>query len=126
VLASIGRSWRRCNEAARLHWCHTLSLGPACRSVARWFVGHSVSAGELPLNGFPTDADFFPIGVWAQSPARAASYKAIGINTFVGLDEGLTEEQLATLAHQDMFAVAAQNDIGLKSVSQLSNSLAER
>ncbi len=76
-------------------------------------VGHSASAG--PANGFPADADFFPIGVWSQSPARAASYKAIGINTFVGLYEGPTENQLAELALQDMFAVAGQNDIGLKS-----------
>jgi hypothetical protein len=81
-------------------------------------VGHSVSAGELQVNGFPTDAEFFPIGVWAQSPARAASYKAIGINTFVGLVEGPTEEQLAALAQQDMFAVAAQNDVGLKSLNR--------
>ena len=78
-------------------------------------VGHSVSAGELPVNGFPTDADFFPIGVWLQSPTRAANYKAIGINTFVGLNEGPTEAQLAALARQNIFAVAGQNDIGLKS-----------
>jgi hypothetical protein len=79
---------------------------------------HSVWAGELPINGFPTDADFFPIGVWAQSPTRAASYKAIGINTFVGLHEGPTEQQLAALAQHNMFAVAAQNDIGLNSVNR--------
>jgi hypothetical protein len=79
---------------------------------------HSVSGGELPMNGFPTDADFFPIGVWAQSPGRAASYKAIGINTFVGLYEGPTEQQLAALAQQNMFAVAAQTDIGLNSVNR--------
>jgi hypothetical protein len=78
-------------------------------------VGDSVSAGELPVNGFPTDADFFPIGVWAQSPTRAANYKAIGINTFVALQGGPTEAQLAALAQQNMFAVAVQNDIGLKS-----------
>jgi hypothetical protein len=82
------------------------------------FVGHSASAAELPANGFPTDADFFPIGVWLQSPTRAANYKAIGINTFVGLYEGPTEEQLAVLAQQHMFAVAGQNDVGLKSVNR--------
>jgi hypothetical protein len=124
VLGSIGPSWRRCNEAARLHWCHTLSLGPAmsfgCKILVGvlLFVGHSASAAELPANGFPTDADFFPIGVWLQSPTRAANYKAIGINTFVGLYEGPTEEQLAVLAQQHMFAVAGQNDVGLKSVNR--------
>jgi hypothetical protein len=75
----------------------------------------SMSARELPVNGFPTDADFFPIGVWLQSPSHATSYKAIGVNTFVGLWEGPTEAQLAVLASQNMFAVAAQNDVGLRS-----------
>jgi hypothetical protein len=53
-----------------------------------------------------------------QSPTLAANYKAIGINTFVGLHEGPTEKQLAALAQQDMFAVAGQNDIGLKSLNR--------
>ncbi len=95
-----------------------MSLGYKIVVGVSLFVGHSASAGELPLNGFPTDADFFPIGVWAQSPTRAADYKAIGINTFVGLYEGPTEQQLATLARQHMFAVAEQNDVGLKSVNR--------
>jgi hypothetical protein len=73
-------------------------------------------ADELPVNGFPKDADFFPIGVWLQSPSRAAKYKAIGINTFVGLYHGPTEAQLAALAQQNMFAITGQNDVGLKSL----------
>jgi Beta-galactosidase len=81
-------------------------------------VDHSVLASELQASGFPTEADFFPIGVWLQSPTRAADYKAIGINTFVGLWEGPTEEQLAALAQQHMFAVAEQNDVGLKSANR--------
>jgi hypothetical protein len=81
-------------------------------------ISHSVSAGELHVNGFPVDAHFFPIGVWMQSPTRAASYKAIGINTFVGLWEGPTEQQLAALARENMYVVAEQNDVGLKSVNR--------
>jgi hypothetical protein len=97
-----------------------LAMSLGCKIVmgVLLLVGHSVSAGELQLDGFPTDADFFPIGVWLQSPTRAASYKAIGINTFVGLYEGPTEQQLAALARQHMFAVAEQNDVGLKSVNR--------
>ena len=82
------------------------------------FVSHSVLASELRVNGFPTQADFFPIGVWLQSPARAVKYKAMGINTFVGLWEGPTEEQLAALAQEHMFAVAEQNEVGLNSVNR--------
>jgi hypothetical protein len=97
-----------------------VAMSFGCKIVvgALLLVGHSVSAGEFQVNGFPTDADFFPIGVWLQSPARAANYKAIGINTFVGLYEGPTEQQLAELARQHMFAVAEQNDVGLKSVNR--------
>jgi hypothetical protein len=69
-------------------------------------------------NGFPSDPDFFPIGVWMQSPDHAANFKAIGINTFVGLYEGPTEGQLAELAREGMFAVAEQTDVGLKSVNR--------
>jgi len=77
-----------------------------------------VRAGEFRVNGFPNEADFFPIGVWMQSPIHAASYKAIGINTFVGLWEGPTEQQLAALARQNMYVIAEQNDVGLKSVNR--------
>ena len=54
----------------------------------------------------------------AAIACHAANYKAIGINTFVGLYEGPTEEQLAALAEQHMFAVAAQNEVGLKSINR--------
>ena len=53
-----------------------------------------------------------------QSPARAPAYKAIGINTFVGLWKGPTEDQLAALTKYDMFVVASQNDVGLHSVNR--------
>lgn len=82
------------------------------------FAGPSALAGEPYENGFPSNPSFFPIGVYLQSPARASNYKAIGINTFVGLWEGPTEVQLAELAKYDMFVIATQNDIGLKSVSR--------
>lgn len=72
-------------------------------------------AADSYRNGFPADPGFFPIGVWLQSPSRAANYKAIGINTFVGLWKGPTEPQLEELARQNMFVVAAQNDVGLNS-----------
>ena len=78
----------------------------------------AVSAGSAKtdyLNGLPNDPGFFPIGVWLQSPHRAPEYKAIGINVFVGLWEGPTEDQLAALARFNMFAVTEQNDLALHS-----------
>jgi len=76
------------------------------------------SASETYENGFPTATDFFPIGVWLQSPANAAKYKAIGINTFVALWEGPTEAPLAELAKQGMYSIAGQNEVGLDSVNR--------
>ena len=66
-------------------------------------------------SGFPTDASFFPIGVWLQSPGHSPEFKAIGINTYVGLWKGPTEDQLAALAKFNMFVVGAQNDLALHS-----------
>lgn len=68
-------------------------------------------------NGFPQDPDFFPIGVWLQETHRAQSYKMMGVNTYVGLWEGPRQQQLADLANAGLYAVAAQNDIGLSSVN---------
>jgi hypothetical protein len=76
------------------------------------------SAQEHYPRGFPNDPGFFPIGVWLQSPSSAPRYKAIGINTFIALWNGPTEAQLAELAKNGMFAVAAQNDVALASVNR--------
>jgi len=59
------------------------------------------------------DASFFPIAVWVQSPNRAEEYKAAGINMYVGLWHGPTEEQLKALEKAGMKLVCAQNAVGL-------------
>jgi hypothetical protein len=61
-----------------------------------------------------TDADFFPLAVWLQSPANAAPYKAAGINVYVGLWRGPTEQQLADLKKHGMRVICAPNAVGLK------------
>ena len=45
-------------------------------------------------NGPPTDPAFFPLGVWVQDPRNAEPYQEIGVNTYVGLWQGPTEDQL--------------------------------
>ena len=64
-------------------------------------------------NGPPADLNFFPIAVWLQSPKNAARYKAAGINVYVGLWRGPTEEQLQTLKEAGMRLICAQNSTGL-------------
>lgn len=87
--------------------------------LATLILGRSeVLPDDIYQNGFPKENTIFPLGVWLQSPARASRYKEMGINVFVGLWEGPTEAQLAVLAKYDMFVVAEQNDIGLRSVNR--------
>jgi len=63
-------------------------------------------------SGKLADPNFFPIAVWLQSPNNAAKYKAAGINTFVGLWRGPTEEQLAEFKKQGLVVVCSQNAVG--------------
>ena len=65
-------------------------------------------------NGPSPAPSYFPIGVWLQSPANAARYQQIGVNLFVGLWQGPTEEQLADLTAVGMRVICSQNEIGLK------------
>ena len=64
-------------------------------------------------NGPPSSADYFPIAVWLQSPSNAARYQEAGINLYVGLWKGPTEEQLDALRHAEMPVICSQNAVGL-------------
>jgi hypothetical protein len=64
-------------------------------------------------HGPSTNADYFPIGVWAQNPRNAERYKAAGINLFVGLWRGPTAGHLDQLQKAGMHAICAQNPFAL-------------
>ena len=64
-------------------------------------------------NGLPSSLDYFPIGVWLQSPENASRYAAAGINLYVALWQGPTEKQLAALKAAKMRVVCEQNAVGL-------------
>ena len=64
-------------------------------------------------NGLSADASYFPIAVWLQGPQNAAKYKAAGINLYIGLWKGPTEEQLAALKEAGMPIICEQNAVGL-------------
>ncbi len=57
-------------------------------------------------NGPPADDSYFPVAVWLQSPRNVEAYKAIGINLYVGLWRGPTEEQLKALEAAGMPVLA--------------------
>jgi len=67
-------------------------------------------------NGPSHDASFFPIAVWMQHPRNAEKYKGAGINTYVALWKGPTEEQLAGLRMAGMKVICHQNEVGLKHI----------
>src|SRR5688572_21142414 len=75
----------------------------------------SVSTGTCPATaneGF-SDPSFFPLAVWVQSPAKAPEYKKAGINTYVGLWHGPTDEKLNELAKHGMKVICSQNKTAL-------------
>jgi len=65
-------------------------------------------------NGPPDNPTWFPIAVWLQLPANASRFKAAGINCYVGLWQGPTEEQLAGLRKARMPVICEQNETGLR------------
>lgn len=64
-------------------------------------------------NGPPSDPSFFPIAVWLQNPSRAAEYKEMGVNVYIGLWRGPTDEQLDALEEAGMYVICYQNETGL-------------
>jgi hypothetical protein len=114
------------------------SFDPACLvSVAGLFGSTDVPTDYLPgdilapweggaayyaawPNGLPADDNFFPIAVWLQSPENtttATTYKNMGINLHIGLWQGPTENQLASVAALPSAAICTQNTVGLTSVN---------
>ncbi len=78
-------------------------------------IGGASRAADTPFaRGLPTTPDFFPIAVWLQSPANAERYRAIGINTYVGLYRGPTEEQLDALDKAGIRVICGQNQRSLR------------
>src|SRR5262245_52734054 len=69
-------------------------------------------AGAI-VGGPLADPNFFPIAVWLQNPGRAAEYKAAGVNLYVALWRGPTDEQLAELKRHGMYVICSQNSRGL-------------
>lgn len=68
----------------------------------------------LTSDGFCAAAGLFPIGVWLQNPTNTSRYAAANFNTYVGLWEGPTQQQLDLLHGTGMKVVCAQNEIALR------------
>lgn len=77
----------------------------------------SLNGYSVWKNGPPNDENYFPIAVWLQNPRNASKYKDIGINLYVGLWKGPTEEQLKLLSEAGMQVICSQNDVGLAHIN---------
>ncbi|HHY83086.1 MAG TPA: DUF4082 domain-containing protein [Clostridiales bacterium] len=70
----------------------------------------------------PWDPDFFPIGVWLQNPAPSVmeQYKAIGINTYIGLSSGgFNETVYNTLKQYGMKAIVNMNNYARQNMDKV-------
>ena len=93
-------------------------MGATTLCAALLSLGFSASAQQVEQyaawpQGPPSDPSYFPIGVWLQAPRNASRYRELGVNFYLGLWKGPTEEQLAELAAADMPVICAQNQVGL-------------
>lgn len=114
-------------------WLLLLALGAwGCdsgpHSLGREAVGSEAEAEPLPWfggpdyygdwpRGFPTDVSYFPIGVWMQNPMNAERFAAVGVNHFVGLWQGPTDEQLAAARAASMPVVCEQQGVWQENLS---------
>ena len=102
------------------HVIHRIALPLVALAVVLQFVSAPAFAVETAnpykkwKNSLPADGSFFPIAVWLQDPKNAERYKAAGINLYVALWQGPTEDQLAALKKAGMPVICDQNAVGLK------------
>ena len=73
----------------------------------------AVDPSQAELKGPLADPAFFPIAVWLQDPSQAGRYKEAGINLYVALWRGPTENQLKELKAAGMLVICEQNKVAL-------------
>ena len=101
------RRLRPCTSRLAVRSTLFLLLGVAAVAVGPARVVAEQAPPRQPefANGFPADEKFFPIGVWLQNTRNAAAFSAIGINTYIGLWQGPTEDQLSELGRLGLHAI---------------------
>ncbi len=114
----VDKHWLAAFRKVTARFLGRAALAALALVAAQAAAGPTGSALAVDLSNGRADSGFFPIAVWMQSPSHAARYKELGINTYLGLWNGPTEEQLAELARTGMSAITEQNEIGLKSVNR--------
>jgi len=104
------KRWKSQFLAANLLAAAALGAEPTAPSAAP----ASVSPPRAWSRGLSTSPNFFPLAVWLQDPKNAMKYRAAGFNTYVGLWQGPTGEQLDALKKAGMNVICEQNDVALQ------------
>lgn len=91
----------------------TLAAAPARVQAQAKQPEKSPGPARPAYRGMLADPKVFPIAVWLQNPRNATRYKEAGINLYVGLWRGPTDEQLNALQAAGMHVVCAQNRTAL-------------
>ncbi|MEK7413956.1 MAG: hypothetical protein AAB263_11635 [Planctomycetota bacterium] len=101
ILFAVGCQQQPLNAAEGSAQPESVNAGAVGNPYQRWELGPNRAK------------DFFPIAVWLQSPSNAPRFQAAGINLYIGLYQGPTEAQLATLKKHNMPVICEQNEVGL-------------
>jgi len=89
--------------------CLVLFIAFAAQAAGQGSAGPNVYAKWS--HGPSADPSYFPLAVWLQAPANAERYRQAGINTYIALWKGPTEEQLAALKQAGMRVICEQNEV---------------
>ena len=78
----------------------------------------AVTCNAQNLSKEDNKPESFPIAVWLQSPTNAKAYKNLGINTFVGIWNGINQEKLDLLKKNGLKVICDQNKFGLNHLDE--------
>jgi hypothetical protein len=96
-------------------WLAVFGVYLACgASVPGATAGEPANPYSAWSHGPARDPQFFPLAVWLQDPKNAPKYRDLGINTYVALWRGPTEEQLNVLRQHGMKLICSQNERALR------------
>ena len=108
--------WQLRSTVLRIAVCVSLldCLATVSSAAASGQASAESNPGLIWTNSPLSDPKFFPIAVWLQAPANAERYRQAGINTYVGLWKGPTENQLTALKKAGMFVICDQNEVAMR------------
>lgn len=93
-------------------------VGSSSRGTAFAETEESADMYASWTNGPSTDPDYFPLAVWLQEPKNAPRYQEAGINLYIGLWQGPTQEQIDELEKHGMPVICAQNAFAIQHLDE--------